>query len=305
MAPSGQSKATSTKEEDFDVISKELQYDAMWYDIDVDKLEEQDSTVQTDPVPSGRPSPVIPPLPAPGHLRPTFQTHPPPPSFPVNPMSVLAHDPYGSPSPTAQQNLETQLLRIAEVSLGTLNAVHILESHLWSNNPSSPKTTQIDVNVIKPACYTPNGMYHYDSSPQAGIQPSYFYQIERPNHSQMIRNMGYLLGLKRAIKLLRDAVADTEREDCTYVLKERPSPPPLPPPQPMTMPPQLNPFGLPHPGPSTPEKELRLAAKDIVKDTVREYKDTVVNPGVEEVQKEMIKLLRDVCRDALAVDKHH
>jgi hypothetical protein len=63
--------------------------------------------------------------------------------------------------------------------------------------------------------------------------------------------------------------------------------------------------GPPPPMSSTPQNELRSVAKDIVKDTVREYKDNVVNPGVEEVQKEMIKLLRDVCRDALAVDKHH
>ena len=48
------------------------------------------------------------------------------------------------------------------------------------------------------------------------------------------------------------------------------------------------------------EAQFRNVAKEIVKDTLKEYKDDNFSQSLEEVQKEMIKLCRDVCRDALA-----
>lgn len=205
-------------------------------------------------------------------------------------------------------------MHLAEVELGMLNAVHILESHLTdfpsNGNPSDHKLTQVDVTVN-------NGMFHPLGLSHQGIRQAnrvVFYGNERQNYSCMIKDMGYLLGLRRAIKILNDAVADTDRENIKYDFKVFTPPPPPPPPQPQPQPqPMMAPQNLPpqffhgpHYPQMSPEKQLRAVAKDIVKDTVREYKDTVLSPGVEEVQKEMIKLLRDVCRDALQHgDKHH
>jgi len=313
MAPFGQFKPTSSTKPN-PKLATTVDDDATWDDLS-EKPEAKNSPAKPDSAPSPRPSPVITPLPVRGQPIPQSIPLPPAPMGPTFPQSFnlnangLPHDaftrhpPY---PPTEQQLLEAQLLHIAEVSLGYLNAVHILESHV-SILPPGTKANSLDVLVNASPGPTP-GLFGYDSPRNFSRQ--YFYQAERQQCREMVSSMGYLLGLRRAIKILNAAVADTEREDVKYNIKRVAAPPPQPPPQPY--PPMMMPVNqaMYMPTPVTPpsnssEKELRSVAKDIVKDAVREYRDNVINPGVEEVQKEMIKLLRDVCRDALAVDKHH
>jgi hypothetical protein len=102
--------------------------------------------------------------------------------------------------------------------------------------------------------------------------------------SQFLRDIGYLIGLKRAVKILEEAAADEDLEKVTYKIVVQP---PLPSPIVTMAPP-------PFP-PALQSSEFRVLAKDIVKDTVREYTEEVAKSGADEVQKEMIKL----CRAAL------
>lgn len=312
MAPFGQFKPTSTTKPN-PKLATTVDDDATWDDLS-EKPETKGSPAKSDSAPSPRPSPVITPLPVRGQPIPQSIPLPPAPMVPTFPQSYgpygysAIHDTVARHPPTEQQLLEAQLLHIAEVSLGYLNAVHVLESHV-SILPPATKANQLDVIVNPTLSPSPSAFSHEGSR-----QPSrhYFYQLEHQNYTQMVRDMGYLLGLRRAIKILNAAVADTEREDVKYNIKQR-APAPPPPQQPQPFNPMIMPMNQPmymhppvaQPLPNSSEKELRSVAKDIVKDTVREYRDNVINPGVEEVQKEMIKLLRDVCRDALAVDKHH
>ena len=145
---------------------------------------------------------------------------------------------------------------------------------------------------------------HYSLRAYLGVPNGRYqvYQNERTSASAVLKDLGYLLGLKRAVKLLRDALADPDRKDIKCKFKVVPIPNvnmpmnlPLPgcPPPPMPMPPQY----VPPMSPTTMQEQFRAVAKDLVKDTMKECK----NEGsvMESVQQEMIKLLRDVCRDAL------
>ena len=136
--------------------------------------------------------------------------------------------------------------------------------------------------------------------------------MDRNYANQILKDIGYLMGLKKAVKILQAALADPDRKDIKYKFKFAAVPPTG------LMPPAVNmpigcgmgqtyspgfPVQLPQvpymPPMSTQgmQEQLRVIAKDIVKDTVKECKNE--GGSTESVQQEMIKLLRDVCRDAL------
>ena len=101
--------------------------------------------------------------------------------------------------------------------------------------------------------------------------------------------MSNLIGLSKSIQLLRNAVADKDLVEIGYELK-------VVKPVPITPPPAPPPVPLPPPMPVGPsyvvqDKEFRTIAKEVVKDAIHEYS--------EESQKEMIKLVRDVCLKSL------
>lgn len=192
------------------------------------------------------------------------------------------HDPFGRPLHTPQSALEAQLVLIGEVELGLLNAVAILERALIKEVDKSPSEPYQAVWLIHPPLR--------QNTP--GTR-STIWSSERFSSSQALRDMGYLIGLQRAVNLLREALGNPNRKDYSYTVKVVEQTPPQPPPLPHTIVSAMPPAGV------TQDKELRGVAKDIVKDTVREYKDEIITPAMEEIQKEMIKLCRDVCRDAL------
>jgi hypothetical protein len=91
--------------------------------------------------------------------------------------------------------------------------------------------------------------------------------------------------------------------DVKYKLKViQPPPLPTPPPPPMGLMCGVGNVSMQvpqYPGSmsmTTMQEQLRVVAKDIMKDTIKECKN---EGATESVQQEMIKLLRDVCRDAL------
>ena len=122
--------------------------------------------------------------------------------------------------------------------------------------------------------------------------------------NQMLKDIGYLMGLKKAVKVLQAALADPDRKDIKYKIKLPPLPHPGAISPPMHTPAMQVPCGtgVPyslHQGPTMlpvqyvsplPTQDPRVIAKDIVKGTVEECMA---------VQQEAIKLLLDVCRDAL------
>jgi hypothetical protein len=235
--------------------------DDKWTDI-LEK-EEKDSTSQTEPIPRAHGVPFV-QMPQNIHLE----------SQPI--------DIFGRPQSSIQTDLENQLMHLGQVELGLLNAVDILERCIVKGDSHSNLEESI---------------FPGHPGSNRAIYKSMIYSQDRSSATQLLRDMGYLIGLKRAVKILQDALSDDNREDIKYSFKAV-SPVPLPPVQ-------LQPFPIPNQSlvsfpATTAEKELRAAAKDIVKETVREYRDEVVIPGTEAVQQEMIKLCRDVCRDALA-----
>lgn len=206
-------------------------------------------------------------------------------------------DPINRILPTAQHKLEARLLHLAEVDLGLHNAISILERHLVDEPAEDNDTIQISAALM-------NRPVSYPCPPNPYGGRYNIYSGERTYASGILKDMGYLLGLKKAVKILKDALADTDRVDVKYKLKVI-QPPPLPTPPPM---PQMcgvvNPMPMQvpqYPGSmsmTTMQEQLRVVAKDIMKDTVKECKNEGAG-ATESVQQEMIKLLRDVCRDAL------
>lgn len=248
--------------------------DDKWTDL----AEKEDST----PQPETSPPPVIRPLGRGPNRHPMVP--PPPPSLPP----YLPPMPGSLPPPLtiAQQQLESQLMQLAEIQLGLLNAAEILEKHLYNHEENFPK----DINEFQ--LFTSPG-----SQRPALINPAFrFNQLisERSNLQQAVRDMAYIIGLNRAVKILREAAADRNRNDSKYTLKLVSSTlPPIP------MGPMLPPLPYTPPLLSTQENQLRNLAKDIIKDTVKEVKAENMSTALEEIQKEMIKLCRDVCRDAI------
>lgn len=124
--------------------------------------------------------------------------------------------------------------------------------------------------------------YQYDCLPRIDLRAGYL-GTERTSSANTLRDIGYLIGLKRAVKILEEAAADEDLEKVTYKIAiQEPLPPPV-----MMAPPQFQ--------PGFQSSEFRVLAKEIVKDTVKEYTEEVAKSGSDEVQKEMIKL----CRAAL------
>lgn len=190
------------------------------------------------------------------------------------------------PAVSEAQKLENELVSLAECKLGLLNAAFILQKEAHPEVlPTEPRRELL---------YCPN-------TPYANPHPSgcsIHYSSDRITCLSMVKDFGYLLGLERAIKILKAANIDRKRENVTYSFKVVSSPAPLPP-----APAQLQPYppAIVPPGGIDQAKELRKAAKEIVKESIKEYKKEVLD-GVEEVQKEMIKLCRDVSIHAM--NKH-
>lgn len=244
--------------------------------------------------PASPPTPTPPPNVSFGMPPPPMGSRPPvnpqPSYFPaLNPMQGPPRGPFSVlpgdnviPYPSRQAVLETQLMQLAEVDLGLLNAADILENHLLDKKlVDGPYEIFVSTNVNSPGRVVQSPANRY-----------YSYNSERQNSAAVVRDMAYLIGLEKAVKILRDAHEDRARKDATYsarVVSINP-PPSFPPPQPMMMP------SLP----SINEAQFRNVAKEIVKDTLKKSKDDNFSQSLEEVQKEMIKLCRDVCRDALA-----
>jgi len=214
-------------------------------------------------------------------------------------MGPFNPDPIFRVAPTAQHVLEAQLLHLAEVDLGVYNAVLILERHLVDKPEELNQSFDLSSSLGRPISCLP---------PVPGGNTRYqVYSHERSNANIMLKDIGFLLGLKKAVKILQAAVADPDRKDVKFKFKV-PLPqngtmsPPMPlsyvngPPfqqaMPIQQPHYVSPMSMP-----TMQEQLRVIAKDIVKDTVKECKNE--GGSTENVQQEMIKLLRDVCRDAL------
>ena len=213
------------------------------------------------------------------------QNHPPPPpqqSFPP-PVQFLPPPPPLHPqydqfgrllNPTSRiQQLENEIIDIASIDLGLLNAIHVLETHLIKS-PEPPAARQFVVYGEK-----------WTGVPLTGSN----FHHERNYATQTIREMSNLIGLSKSIQLLRNAVADKDLVEIGYELKVvKPvpiTPPPAPPPVPLSPPMPVGPSYV------VQDKEFRTIAKEVVKDAIHEYS--------EESQKEMIKLVRDVCLKSL------
>ena len=279
MAPIDQSKYTSSPKKP---SPPAVDDDDRWTDLVSDK-EGKDSPAQTET--STSPAPVL--------KFPPQMT-----SAPLSPAGYFPPDSLGRATPTQQMTLEAQLMHLAEIDLGLINAVDIIEKHVLNTRDRNLVHEPYELNF--PTTYPTLNPTRITASP---ANRSSVYNTERHNSAGALRDMAYSIGLGRAVKILKEAVADENRKDATYNVKIVPGPVPMPPP-PFPPTPMMYP-GLP-PSPLASqssqllqEKEFRNIAKDIVKDSVREYKDTVVGPSMEEVQQEMIKLCRDVCRDAL------
>jgi hypothetical protein len=265
-------------------VSPKLDEDEKWTDL----AEKEDIPSPSPPAP---PAARLPPMVAnaqPQNLLP-FSVGGPVGPTPLHPPFPV--DPYGRTTPTEQSTLEGQLMHLAEVVLGVLNAMAIIESHLTKvpEGFTQPK----DIEIIS---YSTDTALGTAAVSRPGATRSNHYNGERHTYTQMLRDMGYLLGLRRAVKILQEAAADKDLENVTYKLKVIQLPnPPTPPPMPM-----IQPMGLP---PQIPQyvtvDKLKENTKEAIKDAIKEYKDTVLSPGMENVQQEMIKLCRDVCRDAL------
>ena len=205
-----------------------------------------------------------------------------------SPFSMLPGD-NALPYPSRQMVLEAQIMQIAEVDLGLLNAADILEKHLLDKKlVEGSYEIFVNTNMNSPGRVV-----------QSPANRNYCYSTERQNSALIVRDMAYLMGLDRAVKILRHAHEDRSRKDVTYSPKVVQISPQTPFPSPQTL------MGQP-PLPlqmSINENQFRNVAKEIVKDTLKECKDD--NSTLEEVQKEMIKLCRDVCRDACPGGSRH
>ena len=216
---------------------------------------------------------------------------------PILPNGIVPFDPLNRVAPTVQHTLEAQLLHLAEVDLGLYNAISILESHFVDQ----PESSELERTLSRPV----GGV---SLSPRNQI-----YSMDRNYANQILKDIGYLMGLKKAVKILQAALADPDRKDIKYKFKFAPVPPtglmspplmpgvcgmahPYPPSFPGQVPLPPGPY-MPPMSPQGMQEQLRVIAKDIVKDTIKECKNE--GGSTESVQQEMIKLLRDVCRDAL------
>jgi len=177
-------------------------------------------------------------------------------------------------------------MQLAEVDLGLLNAADILEKHLLDKKlVQGSYEIFLNTNINSPlrVVQSPANRFH-------------IYSAERQNMATVVRDMAYLMGLDCAVKLLRDAHQDRSRTKAKFSARVIPLnlPPAFPPSPPFVLPPPMP------PPMSINESQFRNVAREIVKDTLMECKGDNFSQSLEEVQKEMIKLCRDVCRDALA-----
>ena len=251
MAPIETSKTTSSTKK-----PKTIDDDDKWLEVESEK----------DGKPT-KPQQNHPPQPPQQSFPPPVQFLPPPPLHPP-------YDQFGRPlNPTSRmQQLENEVIDIASIDLGLLNAVHVLATHLIKS-PESPAARQFVV--------------YGDRWTGIPLSSSNFHN-ERTYAIQTIREMSYLIGLSKAVQLLRNALADKDLVEVGYELKVvKPLPLTPAPPPPVSVSPPM-PIG---PSYGVQDKEFRAIAKEVVKDAVREYS--------EDSQKEMINLVRDICLKSL------
>ena len=287
--------ASITKSKPTPKASSLFDDDDKWTDIIADK-DEKDTPpppqpasppIATSPlnVPFGILSPPMAALPAINPQQPIWGN--------TNPMQIPPRRPYPAlpgdtsiPFPSQQMVLEAQLMQLAEVDLGLLNAADILEKHLLDKKlVQGSYEIFLNTNINSPlrVVQSPANRFH-------------IYSAERQNMATVVRDMAYLMGLDCAVKLLRDAHQDRSRTKAKFSARVIPLnlPPAFPPSPPFVLPPPMP------PPMSINESQFRNVAREIVKDTLKECKGDNFSQSLEEVQKEMIKLCRDVCRDALA-----
>jgi hypothetical protein len=278
MAPIDQSKSTSSakKPSPAPIVDD----DDKWTDL-VPEKEGKDSPAQTDPA-------------TPFPLSTNALSRNTSPMYLPTPINYGLPDSLNRTLPTQQMKLEAEVMHLAEVELGVMNAVHILEKHVLNARDRNMLNDSYELSFS--TNYSLSNPGRISTSPASR---SFTYSTERQQSTSALRDMSYLIGLGRAVKILKEAVADKDRKDATYSVRVAPLVPP-PPPQMPSLPMYVNPPSIQSPSLSAAqEKEFRNIAKEIVKESVREYKDTVVGPSMEEVQQELIKLCRDVCREAL------
>ena len=266
MAPVDKSKPTSDSKKPNTVIDDEDK----WTEL-LGEKEENDSPAKVQ---------IIPPVTLPSSLGCVLPN--PHWSVPMNPLP--RPEQFGQV--TEQQKLESELLRIAEVKLGITKACRILETYLLDRKlTDGPYELTWNDSLNAPGQIV--------NSP---ANRSTSYSIERSQGCSALRDMGYLIGLNRAVKILRNAVEEEDQNDdklfavrvMTLSRPPNPFPPQLPVPQPIFSPTTfLN------------EQEIKKISNDIAKEVLREYKEEKVSSSMEVVQTEMIKLCRDVSLNAL------
>lgn len=200
----------------------------------------------------------------------------PPYAVPPPPHSLPQDNFFPNLNSSRVQQLQNELIDIATVDLGLLNSVRVLEQHLIQ----SPQD-------VKPRQYSPFGMEWRGVALDNFNGPlSTNLSLDRSGASMAVHNMGHLIGLSRAIRLLREALEDPDRVDVTYELNLFKYP----------LVPATGPI-MPPPPPPMPPSPLSSLKADDVKNIVKEVlKESATS---EESQREMIKLVRDVCMSSL------
>jgi hypothetical protein len=206
-----------------------------------------------------------------------------PPYPPVPPQ--VPHNSFGPNYTSVRiQQLQIELTDIATCELGLLNSVRVLEQHLIK----SPQP-------VKPRKYAPMATEWTGVSLDAFSGPlSSNLSMDRSGALTTIHNMAHLLGLSRAVRLLREALEDKDRVDETYELRLLQFPlattgPMAPvPPMPQSCMPQSC-IMPPPPLSCLKENDVKKIVKEVLKEST----------SSEESQKEMIKLVRDVCMSSL------
>jgi hypothetical protein len=196
----------------------------------------------------------------------------------------------GSPAPV-NYSLESELRTLANHDIGLLNAVQLL-------------TKELSPEMYASQCHKVVTRQAVDSSLPVHLKSVF----ERQSLGEQLVELGYILGLKRSIKILRSAAEkgdDFVNWTISYRSMASQNMMRMVPPTSgvMASPSSISMVGPPVPMPSfsnpSMDAKLKDMAKDIVKETIKEYKGEIVALGTEALQKEMIQLCRDVSLTAM------
>ena len=117
--------------------------------------------------------------------------------------------------PTPQQILEFQLIELAEMDLGVANAVWLLERKLLPENAGS---RQREIKTLG---------YWFGNCSESNFHSS-IVANERYWSKQLLLNLAYQIGLRKAVEILQNAVDDNDSDDVTYKIITVLPPPPQP-----------------------------------------------------------------------------